>query len=246
VARKTKKRARRKTGGIRKARGPRGAFIVIEGPDGGGKTTHARELARALRAEGREVLLTREPGGTPLGERLRRLLLSVRRGERKNEERTTLAELFLFMAARAELVETVIRPALDEGKIVVSDRFLPSSVVYQGVAGGLGAETVEEVGRLATGGLEPELTVILDLPAATGLARSRRGRGGADRIESRGAQYHEKVRRGFLRLARRCGSSGVLVVDTRRPEAEVRAAILARVRDVLGGAGGGKRRGKKR
>lgn len=221
----------------------RGAFIVFEGPDGGGKTTHARLLAAALSAAGRQVLLTREPGGTPLGEAVRGVLLSLRRGARADDggERTALAELFLFMAARAELAAKVLRPALAAGKVVIADRFLLSSLVYQGLAGELGVEPVAAVGRLATGGLVPDLTLVLDVPAAVGLGRSRARSGAADRIESRGPAYHERVRRGFRRLA---GGGGglkrsilgrrVVLLDTRRPQEQVRARVLAEVRDVLG------------
>jgi len=209
----------------------RGFFLVLDGPDGGGKTTQAKLLAAALRRAGRAVLLTREPGGTPLGEALRRLIL-----HRRDLPRTVGAELLLFMAARAELVATVIRPALAAGKVVIADRFLDSSIVYQGIVGGLGGLKAELVGSLT--GIRTsmiDLLVLLDVPAAEGLARSRR-KGRADAIESRGRAYHERVRRGFRQRAAQLRRRGfpVLVLDARRPVKEVAAAVLKQVRDVLG------------
>lgn len=168
----------------------RGAFLVLDGPDGGGKTTQVAALADWLRARGHAVTTCRDPGGTPLGDRLRALLLdrgAVRFGPR--------AEALLYMASRAQLVEEVVRPALARGEVVVSDRYLLANVVYQGFAGGLGVAEVGRVGLLATGGLLPDLTVVLDLP--TDRARARVGRA-RDRMEERPADYHERVREGFL------------------------------------------------
>lgn len=204
----------------------RGRFVVLDGPDGGGKSTQAALLCEALTKEGRTVELTREPGGTPLGERVREILLGE---DGPDLEFGARAELFLFMAARAEIVEAVIRPALDGGRIVVSERFLLSSVVYQGLAGAIPAGEVEVIGHSATGGLVPDLTVVVDIDAETGLARA----GKADRIEQRGRTYHEKVRQGFLSLASR-NPARIAVVDGSRPVEEVHAEIMKRVQDVLG------------
>ena len=172
----------------------RGLFLTLDGPDGGGKTTQAAALAAWLRARGFDVVTCRDPGGTPLGDRLRHLLL-----DRETVTPTLRAEMLLYMASRAQLVEEVIRPALEAGRVVVSDRFLLANVVYQGYAGGLPADEVGRVGRVATGGLLPDLTLLLDVP--TSLARARVGPA-RDRIEDRPESYHAEVREGFLRAAR--------------------------------------------
>jgi len=196
---------------------------VLDGPDGGGKSTQARMLADDLARDGRRVELTREPGGTPLGERLRDLLLAA-----DGPPITGRGELFLFMAARAQLVEEVIIPALETGATVVSERFILSSVVYQGLAGEIPAGEVEAIGRSATGGLVPDVTFILDVDAETGLGRI----GETDRIERRGRSYHERVRQGFLSLARR-DPKRIVVIDSTRSVEEVHAEIVKRARDAL-------------
>jgi dTMP kinase len=172
----------------------RGLFVSLDGPDGGGKTTQAARLVAWLEGRGLNVVTCRDPGGTPLGDRLRAILL-----ERSAFEPGMLTEMLLYNASRAQLVEDVIRPALDAGKVVVSDRFLLANVVYQGYAGGLPVESIWEVGRVATGGLMPDLTLVLDLPLE--LARSRVGRS-RDRIEDRPGEFHARVRAGFLEAAR--------------------------------------------
>jgi dTMP kinase len=172
----------------------RGLFLTLDGPDGGGKTTQAAALAAWLRARGFDVVTCRDPGGTPLGDRLRHLLL-----DRETAAPTLRAEMLLYMASRAQLVEDVIRPSLEAGRVVVSDRFLLANIVYQGFAGGLPVDEVGCVGRVATGGLLPDLTLLLDVP--TSLARARVGPA-RDRIEDRPESYHAEVREGFLRAAR--------------------------------------------
>src|SRR4051794_21791067 len=169
----------------------RGLFLTLDGPDGGGKTTQAAALADWLRERGLEVVTCRDPGGTPLGDRLRGILL-----DRGTVGLALRAEMLLYMASRAQLVEEVIRPALAAGRAVVSDRYLLANVVYQGYAGGLPVDEVARVGLSATGGLVPDLTLILDVPPD--VARSRVG-AARDRIEDRPAAYHDKVREGFLR-----------------------------------------------
>jgi dTMP kinase len=171
-----------------------GRFLVFDGPDGGGKSTQITRLATWLRAQGHQVVLCRDPGGTPLGERLRGLLL-----DRDTVPISLRSEMLLYMASRAQLVDQIIAPALKAGKLVVSDRFTWANIVYQGIAGGLGIAEVARVGRIATGGLHADLTLILDLPLETAQART----GGArDRMEERGLDFHRKVREGFLSLAR--------------------------------------------
>jgi dTMP kinase len=172
----------------------RGRFIVLEGGEGAGKSSVQRALVERLRAKGHDVVATREPGGTELGERVREIVLA---GTSVDDP---LAELMLFEAARARLVASVIRPALERGAVVVCDRYTASSVAYQGFGRGLDRATIEQANAIATGGLEPDLTLLLDLPIDVGLAR--RGREGhANHFEAEAAAFHERVRAGFLKLA---------------------------------------------
>ena len=210
----------------------RGFFLVLDGPDGGGKTTQAALLAEWLRSVGKTVTTCREPGGTPLGDRLRALLL-----DRDSASFGLRAEMLMFMASRAQLAEEIVRPALNRGEIVISDRYLLASVVYQGMAGGLGGEDVGRVGAIATGGLLPDLTVVLDVPTA--LARARVGRA-RDRIEDRPGAYHEQVREGFLAAAELARSgqcsyyhAPIVVVDATREPAAVAEAIRSEVERAL-------------
>jgi dTMP kinase len=193
----------------------KGFFIAIEGSDGGGKTTQAGRLCAFLKSRGREVVPVREPGGTSLGERVRMILLDPAMGVL--ESRT---ELFLFMACRAELVDKVIRPALDRGAVVVSDRYLLSTLVYQGLAGGLPVEEVRAVGRVTTRGLAPDLTLLLDLPAEEGMARLGETR---DRIEQKGLPYLRAIRQGYLDLSK--SEPGLVRIDAARSEDDVARAI---------------------
>jgi len=207
-----------------------GFFIAFEGGEGGGKTTQMRLLAARLRRDGHRVILTREPGGTSLGRRLRRLLLN---GGGVAER----AELFLYEADRAQHVAERVRPALGEGTVVLTDRHADSSTVYQGMCRGLGTAVVLRLNHFATGGLRPDLVIVLDVPPDVGLGRVRsRGRG-PDRMEREKREFHSKVRRGFLALARkRPGSTAVL--DGRRPKGEladeISALVLRRLRRRLG------------
>jgi dTMP kinase len=175
----------------------RGLFITFEGPDGSGKSTQARMLAQRLRGEGRIVLESAEPGGTPIGQQIRRILLDP-----ANKELTPLAELLLMFAARAQNVEQWILPALDEGKIVISDRFTDSSVAYQGAGRGLGRGTVLELDRIACRGLVPGLTLCIDIDTETGLARAQARGGGETRLEEQAIEFHHKVREAYHELAR--------------------------------------------
>jgi dTMP kinase len=183
------------------------AFFSLDGIDGTGKSTQCRLLVEWLGAAGVPAIGCSDPGGTSLGDQLRQILLSSR------SEMTARAEALMFMASRAELVDRVIRPALEAGKVVVSDRFVTANVVYQGHARGLSPEELWEIGRFSTGGLLPDLPVILDLPVS--LAVARRGRA-ADRLEGRGTDYLEQVRRGFLNEAGR-QPDRFLVLDASPP-----------------------------
>jgi dTMP kinase len=170
-----------------------GLFLVLDGPDGGGKSTQARRLIEWLKGRGFDVVACRDPGGTALGDRLRAILL-----DRETVPLAMRSEMLLYMASRAQLVEEVIKPALSAGKIVISDRYLLANIVYQGTAGGLLEEEIAMVGMIATAGLLPDLTIVLDIAPEQAMARL----GGArDRIEDRPLFYHERVRAGYLAAA---------------------------------------------
>jgi dTMP kinase len=175
-------------------------FITFEGIDGCGKSTQARLLAEYLEKSGRSVVLTREPGGTPLAEEIRDVILTPGR-----EELAPETEILLYAASRAQHVAQLIRPALAAGKIVVCERFTDSSLAYQGYGLGYDIELVRRVNQAATGDLEPDLTILLETEAAESLQRvtNRAGRNGngVDRIEQRGLEFQERVRHGFLELA---------------------------------------------
>ncbi|GAC1309908.1 MAG: hypothetical protein NVSMB14_13630 [Isosphaeraceae bacterium] len=172
-----------------------GFFFALDGPDGGGKTTQTARLVDWLREiQPREVIACRDPGGTALGDRLRSILL-----DRGTIQPCLRAEMLLYMASRAQLIAEIIVPALQAGKLVVSDRFLLANVVYQGYAGGLDVDELWRVGRSATGDLWPTLTILLDIPGE--VARSRVG-APRDRMEDRPADFHARVRAGFLEAAK--------------------------------------------
>lgn len=170
-----------------------GTFLTFEGIEGSGKSTQAALLKDFLEERGLDVLVTREPGGSPIGEQIRSILLDP-----DNRGMVPLAELLLYEASRCQHVEAVIRPALEDGKTVICDRFFDASTAYQGYARGLGIEMVEELNLVATGGRKPDLTVVLDLPVDIGLKRLGRS---LDRIESEAVEFHERVRQGYLRIA---------------------------------------------
>jgi dTMP kinase len=202
-----------------------GKFIVLDGPEGAGKSTQVERLIQRLRQMGRRATAVRDPGSTPVSERIREVLL-----DKRLPEMDVRTEVFLYMASRAEMVARIIRPALDVGLTVVSDRFVSSTVAYQGAAGGVDPSLIWEVGRIACGGIEPDLTVILDLPVEAGFGRIRREH---DRIESKDRAYHEKVRQGFLAMARERPEK-FAVVDATQPPDEVARAIEQAVTRVLG------------
>jgi dTMP kinase len=199
-----------------------GYLIALEGPDGSGKSTQARMLVDHLRSNttaGREVVLTREPGGTHVGERMREVVLDPANTQLADE-----TEVLLYATARAQHVAEVIEPALRRGAIVVTDRFVDSSLAYQGVGRGM-PDAVQVINDFATRGVRPDLTVILDLPADEGLARIARGQ---DRLEAQSADFHGRVRRGFLDLASREPTRYAVIDATADPE-----TVHERVRDVV-------------
>ncbi|MBZ5610036.1 MAG: dTMP kinase [Acidobacteriia bacterium] len=180
----------------------RGLFITLEGPDGSGKSTQAKLLAERLRREGRQVLETAEPGGTRIGQQIRGILLNS-----ANQELRPTTELLLMFAARAQNVEQWILPALEQGQIVVCDRFTDSSIAYQGAGRGLGTDTVLAIDRIACRGLAPDLTLCIDIDTETGLARAHsRNRSNTEKSESRldeqSVEFHQKARAAYHELAR--------------------------------------------
>ncbi len=199
-----------------------GRFITFEGADGSGKSTQARLLAEALRRDGHTVIETREPGGTPLGEGIRALLLD-------GDAIDPVSEALLFAAARAQHVRELIRPALERGDWVVCDRFLDSSIAYQGIARGLGADVIDAVNAPAIDGLRPDLTIVLDVPVAVTI--ERRSGGPVDRIESEGDGFQRTVADAFHDLARR-SPERITIVPGDASEEAVHAAVMDAVESM--------------
>ncbi|MEG9246915.1 dTMP kinase [Arthrobacter sp. Soc17.1.1.1] len=197
-----------------------GLFVALEGGDGAGKSTQAAMLCRALEASGRRAVRTREPGGTPIGETLRSLVLEHGHGE--IDART---EALLFAASRAAHVQQVILPALRRGDVVVCDRYIDSSVAYQGAGRGLGAQAVLDVNLWATEGLRPDLTVLLDVEPAEGRSRRTAGPVPEDRLESEPDGFHADIRAAFLDLARQAPERYLVLGASGTPE-ELHGAIL--------------------
>lgn len=207
-------------------------FITFEGIEGSGKTVVSREVCRSLESAGVRVTHTREPGGTPVSEAIRVLLLDPERTEMDPR-----AELFLYLASRAQLVSEVIRPALAAGGSVVCDRYIDASVAYQGWARGLGEEFVSALNAAAVGAAVPDRTFLLDLAVAEGLGRgpARReaeGTAARDRLEREAAAFHERVREGYLRLAKR-ESRRIVVIDASLPVEEVIRTILGNLEGLF-------------
>ncbi|MGH8990186.1 MAG: dTMP kinase [Acidimicrobiia bacterium] len=195
-------------------------FVVLEGGDGCGKSTQVARLAQRFRAEGREVVVTREPGATPAGASIRAVVLD-------GEPIDARTEALLIAADRAEHAVRVLRPALERGAVVVSDRYVPSSLAYQGVARGLGVDEIERLSAWATGDLRPDVVVVLDVPAEVAAAR-RAGPG--DRMEREDGRFRDAVRQAYLDLASRYGW---VVVDGSRPADEVSEAVWAAVQGAV-------------
>ncbi len=203
----------------------RGTFITLEGGEGAGKSTQIAALASRAVATGMEVVTCREPGGTPLGERLRAALFATAEGETPP---VPAAELLVFTAARAQLVAEVIRPALTRGALVICDRFADSTVAYQHYGRGLDMAIVGAANDAATGGLVPDLTLLLDLPPEQGFQRGERR---LDYLEREDMEFHRRVRRGFLELAG-AQPERWLVLDATRPELQITAAAWDRLNAI--------------
>lgn len=208
-------------------RGP--FFITFEGIDGSGKSSQLKRLGGSLKEMGADILLTREPGGTQLGEAIRSILLDPAVVGMSVE-----TEVLLYSASRAQHVAEVIRPALAAGKIVICERYIDSTVAYQCYGGGCDAEAVAAVNRFSTGGLMPDLTLLLDVDPSVGAFR--RSSRASDRIEGRGGEFHRKVREGYLRLAER-EPDRIAVVDASQAFGVVAEQVLEAVVNALGKRG---------
>ncbi len=203
-----------------------GVFITVEGVEGCGKSTQIALLKKYLESAGRDVVVTREPGGTPIAETIRGILLDP-----ENAELSPVAEAFLYAAARAQHVDEFIRPALGAGNVVLSDRFADSTTAYQGAGRALAADTIRTLHAIATRGTWPELTIVVDVPVEEGLARAAHGNE-LDRIEREPLEFHQRVREGFLAIAR-SEPERVHVIDGTQPVDAVAAAIRDLVKGLL-------------
>jgi dTMP kinase len=205
-------------------------FITLEGSEGAGKSTQIADLADYLRGQGYSVLLTREPGGTPIGEQIRAVLWNS-----SNADMSKRAEILLFQAARAQLVERVIRPALERGEIVLCDRYADSTLAYQGYGYHLfELDTLKELIRFATGGLQPDLTLLLDLDVEVGLGRRAKG-GESNRLDQLEMEIYQRVREGYLEMAQEDPGRWVLVDASKPPEQvqqELRKLVQSRLSPV--------------
>ncbi|MFC6153933.1 dTMP kinase [Nocardioides yefusunii] len=200
-----------------------GVFLCFEGGEGAGKTTQSRLLEAWLRERGHDALLTREPGGSEVGAELRRILLDPATGDLSPR-----TEALVYAADKAEHVDALLMPALERGEVIVCDRYVDSSLAYQGAGRALDVAELDPMLRWATRGLRPHLTILLDLAPQTGLGRFEE----RDRIEAEGIEFHQRVRDGFLRLAA-ADAEHYLVLDARAPVEEIHAAITARVEPLL-------------
>jgi len=200
-------------------------FITLEGPDGGGKSSQAQRLAEYLRAENIEVLLTREPGGSPIGDQIRNVIMEL-----ENTDMDARTEFLLFSASRAQHIAEVIRPNLENGLTVISDRFFDSSLAYQGFGQRLPLETLKAITNFATSGLTPDLTLLLDLPVEEGLRR-READGNWNRMDAYDMDFHRRVRRGYLKLAAETPDRWVILNAEQSFDAlqdEIRHAVMER------------------
>lgn len=201
----------------------RGVFVCLEGGEGSGKSTQSRLLREALTAEGYTVVLTFEPGDTPVGRQLRRIVLDPATGVLSDR-----CEALLYAADKAEHVDTLVRPALERGEVVITDRYVDSTLAYQGAGRALDVAEVEQVARWATGDLRPHLTVVLDLEPAAGLGRFE----SRDRIEGESLEFHQRVREAFVAMAKD-DPDHYLVLDARGPVQEIHDQIRARLAPLL-------------
>lgn len=203
----------------------KGLFISMEGPDGSGKSTQIELLKQYFEETGKEVIITREPGGNRISEAIREIILN-----KDFTEMSPTTEMLLYASARAQLISEVIAPAIDSGKMVISDRFVDSSLVYQGLARGLGVENVYEVNKHAIGDYMPDITFMFDLPAEVGLSR-KKDQKELDRMELEGLEFHKKVAEGYREMAQRFPER-ITVIDATLPVQDICAIVRAEVHKV--------------
>lgn len=205
----------------------RGLFITFEGTDGAGKTTQIERLTADLRQIGYDVCLTREPGGTPISEQIRDMLLNP-----DHSEMAATTELMLYAASRAQHVSEVIKPALKAGKIVICSRFTDATIVYQGYGRGLDLERIHRLNRIATDCVTPDVTFVLDLPVETGLQRVQNSRGGLDRLEREKIDFHHRLREGYQTIAQQ-EPQRLKIIDAQVSPEQVYAQIQAIIEPLL-------------
>lgn len=203
---------------------PKGTFITFEGSEGSGKSTQMNLIMKYLETKRKSVLFVREPGGVKISEKIRNILLDV-----KNVGMSDVTETLLYMAARAQLVEEVIAPALKKGKIVIADRFLDSTVVYQGYGNGVDLKFINSLGKMVTHNRQPDLTFIFDIDSQKGLSRIKRKK---DRIEQRAIAYHNRVRKGYQEIAKK-EPKRVKLIEVDRSKEEIHAIVKDHVNRVL-------------
>ncbi|MBU3178937.1 dTMP kinase [Clostridium estertheticum] len=202
----------------------RGRMIVLEGPDGSGKTTQIKLLEKHLQDSGYEVVRVREPGGTEISEKIREIIL-----DNDNCKMSYMCEALLYAASRAQLVNEVIKPALEKGKIVICDRFVYSSMVYQGIGRGLGMERIKSINEVALDGLKPDLTFMITIPYEEGLNRKKK-QGNLDRLENSGNEFHKKVFEGYMDICIKYDK--IEVLDGNRSVEEIQKDIINTIKII--------------
>jgi len=206
----------------------RGIFISMEGPDGSGKSTQIERIKEYLEQAGKDVIITREPGGNRISEAIREIILN-----KDYTEMSPVTEMMLYASARAQLIAEIVGPAIDAGKAVISDRFVDSSLVYQGMARGLGVDTVYEINKVAIGKYMPDITFLLDLSAEVGIAR-KKDQKELDRMEMESLEFHKKVAEGYRSLATRFPDR-IKTIDATLPIDDICGIIKADVEGILSG-----------
>jgi len=208
-------------------------FITFEGPEGSGKTTQSTLLANALQKQGFDVIHTYEPGGTKISEKIRKILLDP-----ENSNMSDLTELFLYLSARAQLIKEVIKPALEEGKIVICDRFVDATLAYQGYGRGLNKDLIQKLNSVVTQNIKPDITIVLDVDPTEGLQKAitlHKGIypvGKGDRIEQEELEFHQRVRNGYLEIGKQ-EPERVKIIDHKKNVEEIHQIILEHVNKLL-------------